>query len=75
MENKYIPVKGKDNLLRDSYSNGIVNNDIQAYKSYIESYKQKISELNKINSLEKDMNTIKDDINEIKDLLKSLLSK
>lgn len=75
MDNRYIPVKGKDNLLRDSYSNGIVNDDLQAYKSYIESYKQRVNELNKINSLEEDMNSIKDDINEIKALLKSLLSK
>jgi len=75
MDDRYIPVHGKDNLVRDSYTNGIVNTDVQSYNAYIEAYKQKSKELKRVETLENDLNEIKDDINEIKDLLKSLLSK
>lgn len=75
MENRYIQVQGKENLLRDSYSNGIINTDVQSYNSYIESYKQKIKQNKKIDSIETELSNIKSDIDEIKTLLKSLLLK
>jgi peptidoglycan hydrolase CwlO-like protein len=75
MENRYIQVQGKNNLVRDSYSNGILNTDVESYNAYIESYKQKHKELKKVESLETELNSIKNDIDEIKGLLKSLLSK
>lgn len=75
MENRYIQVQGKSNLVRDSYSNGILNTDAQSYNAYIESYKQKKKELQKVESIENELDNIKNDINEIKDLLKSFLLK
>lgn len=74
-DNRYIQVQGKNNLVRDSYSNGILNTDIQSYNAYIESYKQRIKEVRKVDSIETDLNNIKNDIDEIKTLLRSLLSK
>lgn len=74
-DSRYIQVQGKNNLVRDSYSNGILNTDIQSYNTYIESYKQRIKEVRKVDSIETDLNNIKNDIDEIKTLLKSLLSK
>ncbi|MFZ9740288.1 MAG: hypothetical protein ACO3CQ_00130 [Candidatus Nanopelagicaceae bacterium] len=75
MDDRYIPVHGKNNLVRDSHTSGIVNTDIQSYNSYIEAYKQKAKELKRVESLENELSEIKDDINEIKNLLKSFLSK
>jgi hypothetical protein len=75
MDDRYIPVHGKNNLVRDSQTNGIVNTDTQSYNAYIETYKQKSKELKRVESLENELSCIKNDIDEIKDLLKSLLSK
>lgn len=74
-DNRYIQVQGKNNLVRDSYSNGILNTDTQSYNTYIESYKQRIQEVRRVESIENDLNNIKNDIDEIKTLLKSLLLK
>lgn len=70
----YIKVKDKDYLERDTFSNGIVNTDIEGYNKYIENYKRNYSSQQKIKSLESDMNSIKNDINEIKSLLMGLVN-
>ncbi len=69
---EYIKVKDKDHLVRDSYSNGIVNVDSESYNAYIQSYKKAYIESQKIKNLENDVNEIKNDLNEIKLLLRSL---
>ena len=70
---EYIKVKDRDNLVRDSLSNGIVNTDIDGYNAYIENYKKSYSEAKRIKSIEEDLNDLKSDISEIKDLLRGLL--
>ena len=70
----YIKVKDKDHLVRDVYSNAIVNVDMDAYNSYIENYKQKYNESQRIQNLEGDVNEIKNDLDEIKNLLRSLVN-
>jgi len=63
-----------DHLVRDVYSNAIVNVDMDAYNSYIENYKQKYNESQRIQNLEGDVNEIKNDLDEIKNLLRSLVN-
>lgn len=70
----YIKVKDKDNLYRDSTSNGIINADIQEYNLYVQNYKKKYDETKKIVDLENDLNHIKDDIQEIKSLLRAFIN-
>ncbi len=70
---KYIKVKDKDHLVRDSYSQGIVNTDIDSYNAYIQNYKKTYIESQKIKHLEIEVNEIKSDLNEIKNLLRSLV--
>ena len=69
---KYIKVKDKNNLVRDTYSNGIVNTDYENYKKYIDSYKRKLEESKRIQNLESEIGEIKNDLNEIKFLLRNL---
>lgn len=69
---EYIKVKDKDNLVRDSFSNGIVNTDIQSYKDYIQKYKKIYNDSQRIKDLEKNVDEIKNDLSEIKDLLRNL---
>jgi hypothetical protein len=70
----YIKVKDKDNLVRDTYSNGIINTDYENYKKYVDSYNQKMSETQKIKDLQTEVSSIKEDLTEIKDLLKKFLT-
>jgi len=69
---EYIKVKDKNNLVRDSFSNGIVNTDYENYKKYVDSYKRKVEESNRIQKLESEIDNIRTDLNEIKDLLRNL---
>lgn len=69
---EYIKVKDKNNLVRDTYSNGIVNTDYENYKKYVDSYKRKVEESNRIQKLESEIDNIRTDLNEIKDLLRNL---
>ena len=69
---EYIKVKDKDNLVRDSYSNGIVNTDIDGYRAYIQNYKKAYNDSQRIKDLENNVNEIKNDLSEIKDLLRNL---
>ena len=69
---EYIKVKDKDNLVRDSYSNGIVNTDIDGYRAYIQNYKKAYNDSQRIKDLENNVNEIKSDLSEIKDLLRNL---
>lgn len=69
---EYIKVKDKDNLIRDSFSNGIVSTDIEGYKSYIQNYKKTYNDSQRIKDLEKNVDEIKGDLNEIKELLRNL---
>lgn len=73
MENEYLKVKDKDNLIRDPFSNGILNVDKKGYDNYIQNYKKVYNESKKIADLENGVNAIKKDLDEIKDLLKGLL--
>jgi hypothetical protein len=69
---EYIRVKDKNNLVRDTYSNGIVNTDYENYKKYVDSYKRKMEESKRIQNLESELGNIKNDLNEIKSLLRNL---
>jgi len=70
----YIKVKDKDHLVRDVYSNAIVNVDMDSYNAYVENYKKTYKETQRIENLESDVNEMKSDLNEIKNLLRSLVN-
>ncbi len=70
----YIKVKDKDYLLRDTESNGIINNDDVGYQAYVDNYKRTYNESKRINTLENDMNIIRNDLDEIKNLLSNFIN-
>jgi peptidoglycan hydrolase CwlO-like protein len=70
---EYIKVKDKDYLLRDSYSNGIISNDLESYQAYVESYKKIKNSNKKIKDIEESMKNMQSDLNEIKSLLVNLM--
>jgi predicted transcriptional regulator len=69
---KYIKVKDKNNLIRDSDSNAIINTDIKGYEEYESNYKRLYNQNQRIDKIETNVNQIKDDLNEIKTLLRNL---
>ena len=71
-DKNYIKVKNHEDLVRDTRSNAIINQNKNAYDNYIENYRNTYTEKQRINSLERDLSDVKNDINEIKGLLKSL---
>lgn len=75
MEENYLKVKGKENLLRCLDSNAIINCNEDSYNDYIFEYKKAYEEAKRIKSLESEVSNIKSDLSEIKDILISLAKK
>ena len=69
----YIKVKDRDHLVRDEYSNGILNTDVEGYNKYIATYKTKYKEAQKIKKMEDEISSIKDDLSDIKMLLRRIV--
>ena len=70
----YIKVEGKNNLLRDSQTNSIINNSMTEYQQYIKRRESKNKENQKVQNLEEDVASMKEDLDEIKSLLRSLIN-
>ena len=74
MNNEFVKVKDHQNLLRDPYSNGIINTNKSEYDEYIArrdaANKQKEKSLN----VEEDVANLKSELSEIKSLLKELVN-
>ena len=74
MNNEFVKVKDHQNLLRDPFSNGIINTNKSEYDEYIArrnaAEKAKESEL----TMKEDLDNLKGEINEIKSLLKELVN-
>lgn len=68
----YVRVKDESNLVRDIYTNAILNTDYDAYEEYVDTYKRVYQEKQRILKLENEVCSIKNDLDEIKSLLRSL---
>lgn len=69
---KKIKIKDEFNLFRDSFTNAIINTDMQSYNNYLNSKKIKEEESRKIENIQNEIVNVKNDLNEIKDLLRNL---
>ncbi len=73
MNNEFVKVKDHQNLLRDPYTNGIINTNKSEHDEYIArrdaAKKAKDNEL----TMKEDLDNLKGEINEIKSLLKELV--
>ena len=75
MENRYLQVEGKKDLVRDTSSGAIINRNRSAYEQAkrraVEAQKQR----DEIRSATREINTLKCEMHEIKDMLKTLLDR
>jgi hypothetical protein len=75
IEENYLKVKGKENLLRSLESNAIINCSEESYNDYIFEYKRAYEEAKKIKSLENEVSNIKSDLTDIKNILMTIVNK
>ena len=74
MSDKYLKVEGHTSLVRDVYSNGIVNTNVSEYQQYMARVKAREQQGDQIRNAVKEINTLKAELREIKGLIKELVN-
>jgi len=69
---KHTNVEGHADLVRDSNTGAILNNDKSQYDQYLTLRAKRKQKTERIDNMENDLKSLKDDINEIKTLLRAL---
>ena len=62
-------------LIKDSYSKGIVSRDINAYEKYMTSALKRKNRQSKLDNAVDEINTIKEEMSDMKDMIRQLLNK
>ena len=70
---RYLKVEGHTSLVRDTYSNGIVNTNVNEYQIYMQRVKSREQQGDQIRNAVKEINTLKAELREIKNLLKDIV--
>ena len=70
---KHLKVEGHNNLLRNSDTGAIINNDKSGYSSYMMNKGIKNKESTRIENVEQDLANIHNELSELKLLLKEAL--
>ena len=70
---EFIKVEGHTSLVRDTYSNGIVNTNVNEYQIYMQRVKSREQQGDQIRNAVKEINTLKAELREIKNLLKEIV--
>ena len=70
---KFVKVEGHTSLVRDTYSNGIINTNISEYEIYMNRVKSREKQGDQIRNAVKEINTLKAELREIKNLLKEIV--
>jgi len=68
-----LKVEGHTSLVRDTYSNGIVNTNVSEYQIYMKRVKSREEHGDQIRNAVKDINNLKTELREIKNLLKEIV--
>ena len=68
-----LKVEGHSSLVRDTYSNGIVNTNVSEYQVYMQRVRNRNKQGDEIRSAVKEINTLKAELREIKNLLKEIV--
>ena len=70
-----IKVEGFESLIRDTRSNGIINNNQTEYSLYMARVRAREKQGDDIRSAVKEINNLKAELREIKDLIKGVVNK
>jgi len=69
MENHYVPIKGRQGLVKDPATGAIINKDKKAYQEALSRHEQAQKQENRIKSLENELNEVKNGISQILSIL------
>ena len=69
----YIKVDSDSDLVRDTNSNAIINNNKTEFDKFLRLSEKKYREKKEFENLKSDVNSMKTDLEEIKSLLKSIV--
>ena len=72
---EYIKVKDHPNLVRDTESRAIVNNNLAAYEAAVARSRAKQKQKDELRDAVRDINNLKCEMHEIKNLLLKLVEK
>ncbi len=72
---EYVQVKNKDDLVRDTHSNAIVNSNKSAYALAKKRAEAAQKQRDEIRSATREINTIKNEMHDIKSMIKTLLDR
>ena len=72
---EYVQVKDKTDLIRDTHSNAIVNNNKGAYELAKKRAEAAQKQRDEIRSATREINTIKNEMHDIKSMIKTLLDR
>ena len=67
-----LKVEGHSSLVRDTYSNGIINTNVSEYQIYMQRVKSREKQGDEIRTAVKEINSLKAELREIKNLIKGL---
>ena len=70
-----IKVEGFESLVRDTRSNGIINNNQTEYSLYMARVRAREKQGDEIRNTVKEINNLKAELREIKELIKGVISK
>jgi hypothetical protein len=70
-----LKVTGYESLVRDTRSNGIINNNQTEYSLYMARVRAREKQGDDIRSAVKEINNLKAELREIKDLIKGVVNK
>ena len=69
-----LKVEGHSSLVRDTYSNGIINTNVSEYQIYMQRVQNREKAGDQIRNAVKEINTLKSELREIKGLIKELIN-
>ena len=72
---QHVQVKDKTDLVRDTHSNAIVNNNKSAYALAKKRAESAQKQRDEIRSATREINTIKNEMHDIKSMIKTLLDR
>lgn len=66
---KHIKIKDRTSLVRDAFSNGVINNDSNGYASYIQNYEKQKKKLEEFDELKDKVDSLTSDISDLKSMM------
>ena len=70
-----LVVEDHPELLKDSYSKGIISRDHNAYDKYMSSALKRKERQSQLDNTIEEINTIKEEMSDMKDMIRQLLNK